>query len=485
MSTLEKSRLLVVSNRLPVSIKRTNSGDYEATKSGGGLVTSLSGISESIGFRWFGWPGLEIPEEDQDKVRDLLAKQKAVPIFYSKELADNHYNGFSNSVLWPVFHYQPGVQSYNEDWQKAYFEVNQRVAETISKEASDGDIIWVHDYHLMLLPRMLREQFAQQGKGDVKIGFSLHTPFPAPEVYRALPIGRPILEGILNSDLIGFHTDDYVEHFVQACHRILDLPIEKNTVRYKDRDVHVGKFVVGINPSQFYDALKSDTVRNRINQLDVTYRGMKRIIGIDRLDYIKGLPEKIRGFGKFLSRYPKWAGKIVLIQIAFPSREDVPEYQQLESEINQLVGKINGEYGNSDYTPLVFVHRSIPFEELVALYATADICLLSSTRDGMNLVASEYIACQNERHGVLALSEFAGASSFLETSVKFNPFNVGEVAEAIHRAAEMSDEDRKKDHERLVKFIDSHTSTHWGNKFVEELSGSGYRTRSPVQRMIN
>ncbi|KAK2839155.1 hypothetical protein FQN49_006421 [Arthroderma sp. PD_2] len=468
----KKPQLLVVSNRLPLSLKRTDSGKYEASASSGGLVTCLSGISESIGFQWFGWTGLEVPEEEQNDVRELLSKQDAVPVFLDKELAENHYNGFSNSILWPVLHYQPEVQNFSESWWHAYREVNQKFAKAVAEATSDGDLIWVHDYHLMLLPSMLREEFAKQGKQSVRIGFSLHTPFPVAEVYRALPTNQETLDGIMNSDLVGFHTDGYAGHFAEACSQILGASKDGLTLRYKDRKVQVGKFVVGIDPTRFAEALKSEGVLNRVAELDDKYRGIKRIVGVDRLDYIKGLPEKLRGFEEFLRKNPEWVGKIVLIQIAVPSREDVPEYQELETEINKLVGMVNGEFGKPDYAPVMFVHRSIPFEELTALYAASDICLLTSTRDGMNLVALEYIACQQKRHGVLAVSEFTGVSSYLEGCVKFNPFNSSEVARAIDEAVHMDTDQREKEHERLIEFIETHTSTHWGKGFVDKLSSA-------------
>ncbi|OAL68444.1 alpha,alpha-trehalose-phosphate synthase subunit [Trichophyton rubrum] len=497
-----KPQLLVVSNRLPLSLKRTDDGKYESSKSSGGLVTSLSGISESIGFQWFGWTGLEISEDEQQEVQKLLAKQDAVPIFLNKELANNHYNGFSSeypvadvrcvavapeipaiiagtdeysnldSILWPVLHYQPGTQHFDEKWWDAYQEVNQIFAKVVAEATSDGDLVWVHDYHLMLLPGILRREFVKQGKHSVKIGFSLHTPFPAAEVYRALPTNHELLEGVLDSDLIGFHTDDYAGHFADACSQILGASKDGLTLRYKDRTIQVGKFIVGIDPTRFLEAVELEAVQKRIAELEDKYKGIKRIVGVDRLDYIKGLPEKLRGYQEFLRTHPEWVGKIVLIQIAVPSREDVQEYQELEAELYRLVGMVNGEFGKPDYAPVIFIHQSIPFEELAALYAASDICLLSSTRDGMNLVALEYIACQKERNGVLAVSEFAGVSSYLEGGVKFNPFNSSEIARVIYDAVEMDTDQRKKEHARLLEFIKTHTSTHWGQGFVEKLSAA-------------
>ncbi|EEP82203.1 alpha,alpha-trehalose-phosphate synthase 2 [Uncinocarpus reesii 1704] len=485
--------LLVVSNRLPVGIKRKDDGNYETSVSSGGLVSSLSGLSENVTFQWFGWTGIEIPDDEKEGVKKLLAKDNAVPVFFNKQLAEDHYNGFANSILWPVLHYQPGVLHFDETYWEAYSKVNQIFAAQVAESASDGDIIWIHDYHLMLLPKLLRTELKNRGK-SAKIGFSLHTPFPVAEIYRTLPTSHEVLDGLLYADLIGFHTEDYVQHFVQSCQTILSVPCEDHKLRYKDRDVHVGKFVVGINPERFQEALASDQVRNRIAEFNKKYENVIRVVGVDRLDYIKGLPLKLRGFECLLREHPDMVGKIVLIQIAVPSREDVPEYQELQTEIQTTVGEINGKYGTPDYVPIVYVHKSIPFEELTALYAASDICLLTSTRDGMNLVAAEYTVCQDERNGVLLLSEFAGTSTyFYEGSIQFNPLNAHEISDALYTAAKMDTKERVEQHKNLMEFIHNHTrlmpptlllrtfifkfanqvisnSTHWGKSFIDALS---------------
>ncbi|WEW54777.1 trehalose-6-phosphate synthase [Emydomyces testavorans] len=492
-SSKKGPELLVVSNRLPVSIKRKDDGSYETSVSSGGLVSSLSGLSGNFSFQWFGWTGIEIPDEEKQTVEKLLAKDGAIPVFFDKQLADDHYNGFASlcffppiyvlvelkpsdngstldSILWPVLHYQPGVVQFNEEWWKAYRKVNQLFATQVAEAASDGDLIWVHDYHLMLLPKLLRTELKNRGK-SAKIGFSLHTPFPVAEIYRTLPTSHEVLEGLLYADLLGFHTEDYVQHFKEACSSILDVSADGDKLHYNGRDARVGKFVVGIDPQRFKEVLDSDKVRNRIAELDKKYEGIVRVVGVDRLDYIKGLPQKLRGFECLLREHPEMVGKIVLIQIAVPSREDVPEYQELETEIQTIVGAINGQYGKPDYVPIVYVHQSVPFDELTALYAASDICLLTSTRDGMNLVAAEYTVCQDQRNGVLLLSEFAGTSVyFFEGSIQFNPLNAHEIADALYTAAKMNTEERVRQHKNLMEFINSHTSTHWGKSFVEALS---------------
>ncbi|KAL7322480.1 Trehalose-6-P synthase/phosphatase complex synthase subunit, variant 2 [Mucor circinelloides] len=287
--------------------------------------------------------------------------------------------------------------------------------------------------------------------------------------YRILPVRKEILLGVLESDLLGFHTYDYARHFLSSCTRILGLSTMPNGVEFEGRYIHVGTFPIGIDPEKFTDALKEDKIQNRIQQLKNRFGDCKVIVGVDRLDYIKGVPQKMHAMEVFLSQHPEWVGKVVLVQLAIPSREDVEEYQQLRSTINELVGRINGQYGTVEFVPIHFMHRSIPFDELVALYAAADVCLVSSTRDGMNLVSYEYISSQQEKHGVLILSEFAGAAQSLNGSIIVNPWNTEELANAIHEAVTMPDDIRKANHQKLYRYVTKYTAAYWGVSFVNEL----------------
>lgn len=307
------------------------------------------------------------------------------------------------------------------------------------------------------------------GKPGVKIGFFLHTPFPSSEIYRILPVRREILLGVLQCDLIGFHTYDYARHFLSSCTRILGLPTMPNGVNFEGRYAHVGTFPIGIEPMQFVEGLQRDTVKTRLSQLEKRFDGIKVIIGVDRLDYIKGVPQKLHAMEIFLEQHPEMIGKVVLVQLAIPSRQDVEEYQNLRSMVNELVGRINGQFGTVEWVPIHFMHTSVPFEELTAMYALSDACLVTSTRDGMNLVsfyikllsrhsadrcstmqvAYEYISCQREKNGVMILSEFAGAAQSLNGSVIMNPWDVQSTADAIHAAVTMDAETRKSNHEKL------------------------------------
>lgn len=465
-----KGRLLLISNRLPITIKRSEEGNYDFSMSSGGLVSGLSGLSKNVQFKWYGWPGTAPPENEIAHVKKrLLEEYNAVPIFMDEELSERHYNGFSNSILWPLFHYHPGEITFDESAWDGYVEANKLFAREIARDVQDNDLVWVHDYHLMLLPAMLREEIANRKK-NVKLGFFLHTPFPSSEIYRILPVRNAILEGVLHCDLIGFHTYDYARHFLSSCARILGLATTPNGVDFQGKLVSVGAFPIGIDPEKFSTGLQKPNVVERIETLEKKFDNVKIIVGVDRLDYIKGVPQKLHALEVFLTEHPEWIGKVVLVQVAVPSRQDVEEYQNLRAVVNELVGRINGKFGTIEFTPIHFLHKSVSFDELIALYAVSDVCLVSSTRDGMNLVSYEYIACQEKRHGVMILSEFAGAAQSLHGSLIINPWNTEELADAIHDAVTMGDEQRTMNYQKLAKYVNKYTSAWWGESFVSELT---------------
>ncbi|KAJ4347243.1 Trehalose-6-P synthase/phosphatase complex synthase subunit [Didymosphaeria variabile] len=465
-----EGRLLLVSNRLPITIKRSDEGKFDFSMSSGGLVSGLSGLSKSTTFQWYGWPGLEIPENEIGTLKQQLkAEHNAVPVMLDDDLADRHYNGFSNSILWPLFHYHPGEITFDESAWNAYTEANRLFAKAIAKDVQDNDMVWVHDYHLMLLPAMLREEIGNTKK-NVKLGFFLHTPFPSSEIYRILPVRNEILLGVLHCDLIGFHTYDYARHFLSSCSRILGLATTPNGVEFQGKLITVGAFPIGIDPEKFDEGLKKPKVQERIAALEKKFEGVKLIVGVDRLDYIKGVPQKLHALEVFLTEHPEWIGKVVLVQVAVPSRQDVEEYQNLRAVVNELVGRINGKFGTIEFMPIHFMHKSVSFDELIALYSVSDACLVSSTRDGMNLVSYEYIATQEKRHGVMILSEFTGAAQSLNGSLIVNPWNTEELADSIHDAVTMGDEQRAQNYEKLSRYIRKYTSAWWGQSFVQELT---------------
>ncbi|KAI0084050.1 glycosyltransferase family 20 protein [Irpex rosettiformis] len=494
---LQQGHLVVVSNRLPITISKDAQGEYHFKMSSGGLVSALSGCKKSMSFTWIGWPGFFIPPKDRPIVDKRLSEEYSCQAVYlDDDVADRHYNGFSNSILWPLFHYHPGEMNFEEENWQAYRQANYAFAEAIMKQLTPGSMVWVQDYHLMLLPMMLRtlndgvkpvkgmqesdierilegietEHVTPPKVPRVKIGFFLHTPFPSSEIYRILPVRREILLGTLYSDLIGFHTYDYARHFLSSCTRILGLPTMPNGVEFAGRLAHVGTFPIGIDPASFTENLKKESVQKRIKQLENRFGDVKVIVGVDRLDYIKGVPQKLHALELFLSQHPEWIGKVVLAQLAVPSRQDVEEYQNLRATVNELVGRINGRFGTVDFMPIHFMHKSLPFDELCALYAVSDVCLVSSTRDGMNLVSYEYVACQQERQGVMILSEFAGAAQSLNGSIVVNPWDSQQVADAIFEAVTMSPETRAENHKKLFKYVTKYSAAFWGTSFVREMT---------------
>ncbi|KAJ7592946.1 glycosyltransferase family 20 protein [Mycena floridula] len=497
MQVEKGGHLIVISNRLPITITRDAAGEYHFKMSSGGLVSALSGFKKSLNFTWIGWPGFFIPVKDRPHVdKRLMEEYSCQAVYLDDDVADRHYNGFSNSILWPLFHYHPGEMNFDEENWLAYRQANLQFAQAVLKQITPGAMVWVQDYHLMLLPMLLRSLIDGEAGGDftrsellkitegvvdgqsltptrtpgVKIGFFLHTPFPSSEIYRILPVRREILLGVLYCDLIGFHTYDYARHFLSSCTRILGLPTMPNGVEFEGRLAHVGTFPIGIEPSTFIENLKKDSVISRISQLEHRFEGCKVIVGVDRLDYIKGVPQKLHALELFLSQHPEWIGKVVLVQLAVPSRQDVEEYQNLRATVNELVGRINGRFGTVDFMPIHFMHKSLAFDELCALYAVSDVCLVSSTRDGMNLVSYEYVACQQARQGVMILSEFAGAAQSLNGSIVVNPWDSQQVANAIHEAVTMDASTRAENHRKLFKYVNKYSAAFWGSSFIKEMS---------------
>jgi len=399
-----EQHLIVVSNRLPITITKDAQGEYHFKMSSGGLVSALSGTKKSMTFTWIGWTGFYIPEKDRPIVdKRLMEEYSCQAVYLDDNVADRHYNGFSNSILWPLFHYHPGEMNFDEENWLAYRIANMRFAEVVRKQVRENSMVWVQDYHLMLLPMLLRglvtgheltheftsnelanitegvesEDFqldARETVKGVKIGFFLHTPFPSSEIYRILPVRREILLGVLYSDLLGFHTYDYARHFLSSCTRILALPTMPNGVEFEGRLAHVGTFPIGIDPTSFIKNLEKESVQKRIAALEQRFNGVKVIVGVDRLDYIKGVPQKLHALELFLTQHPEWIGKVVLVQLAVPSRQDVEEYQNLRATVNELVGRINGRFGTVEFMPIHFMHKSLPFDELCALYAVSDVC---------------------------------------------------------------------------------------------------------------
>lgn len=473
-SPKREERLLIVANRLPVSGTKDDSGRWTLKTSSGGLVSAMMGVQHAYVTRWIGWPGMHLePGPDRDELDQLLRQEGYVPVWFDEKTVDLYYNGYCNQVLWQLFHYVPlplearlsETRTMQAQWA-AYQEANRRFAQAVVEEYDDGDLVWCHDYHVVLLPQMLKQLCP-----DMKLGFFIHTPFPSSEIYRTLPMREELLRGLLSADLIGFHTYDYARHFVSACTRILGLEGTPEGVEDSGQITRIAAFPIGIDPARFSQALDSEKVKFHITELRKRFAGRKVMLGVDRLDMIKGIPQKLLAYEKFLDENPSWKDKVLLVQIAVPTRMDVPEYQQLRSLVHEIVGRINGKFGTLTHVPIHHLDRSLEFHELVALYAVTDVCLVTSLRDGMNLVSYEYVACQKQNSGVLILSEFAGAAQSLGAgALLVNPHNVIDITANIEDALTMSGSERKDRQRQNYLHVTTHTAQVWADTFVSELN---------------
>ena len=499
--SVERSgRTIVVSNRLPVLISKDPvTGRRTIKMASGGLVTALNGVRTSMDFYWLGWVGEDIPLKERPALRqELMEEHECIPIFIPPELAQLYYSGFCNNVLWPLFHYEllpsfrPGVEKkFDRSLWKAYKKVNILFADAIKDIYEEGDVIWVHDFHLMLVPQGLRERNIESA-----IGWFLHVPFPSSDIYRILPVRNEILMGVLAADLIGFHTYDYARHFLSSCSRVLGLEtsIKGVNLRTKRHFCTIGVHPIGIEPMHFRGILQRESTQNRILDLKKQFEGKKVLLGVDRLDYIKGMPHKLLAFELFLRHYPEFCGKVVMIQIGIPSRTQVREYRKLMGQVNELIGRINGAYGTLEYTPIHYIQRSVSTEELCACYVVADVCLVTSLRDGLNLVSHEYILMQNQRMkhyddedhtisnkhntpGVLLLSEFTGAIQSLSGAMRINPWNTEAVATSIMQALTMDPALRRLQQSKLYRYVTTNTSSHWASSFLTDMSLASAKSR--------
>ena len=474
----DEGRLFIVANRLPINITQRENGEFEFKLSSGGLVSGLKSLSSAMKFLWFGWPGIDVHRNDKDVLRDKLKQQfGAIPVFLPQQLAEKHYNGFSNAVLWPLLHRMPEKAQSDASWSEAYQEVNEIFCDNLIPHLEDGDIVWIHDYHLLLLAGCLRNRL--RGK-KVKLGFFLHTPFPSEDHFSILPFREAICNGLLSCDVVGFHIREYVEDFLDSAQKVLEgVERSPSDLHYRGRKLIAHEFPIGIQANEFHDKLASDIAQEKLRSLKTDFQDKKVLLGVDRLDYIKGIPQKLLAFDSFLTENPEWLGKAVLVQLAIPTRSDVKEYQKLQLEVERLVGYVNGKHGSYSYTPIIYLYRSIPPEELCALYAVADVCIVSSTRDGLNLVSYEYVACQKSRNGVLMMSQYTGAAQMLTSSFKFNPWDTPRFAERIAQALTMPVEERRRRWEEAANVVQSWDSIRWGKSFLETLQTMGVPAKMP------
>ena len=468
-------RLIIVSNRLPVGVNKTDDG-INIKPSMGGLATGLKSFYKEYDSKWFGWSGFDksdFSKNELAQIEEVFEKERCEPVYLSQKDVDLYYYGFSNETVWPLFHYFPQYTEYSKETWDSYVKVNRKFADAVIPHLKPGDKVWVQDYHLLLLPKMIKDEFP-----SVSVGFFLHIPFPSYELFRLLPWRMEILEGLLGADLIGFHTYDYERHFLSCVRRLMGHETIFNRIRLETRVVKVDAFPMGIDYDKFHNAalqhqqraLKDKSkLQREIEKYFLMSPDRKLIISIDRLDYSKGISKRLEAFEYFLENYPEFREKITLILLAVPSRTNVEQYQIMKSEVDELVGRINGKFGDINWTPIWYFYRALPFEDLIDLYASAEIALITPIRDGMNLVAKEYVASKTNSKGVLILSEMAGAAKELSEAIIVNPNNVEEIAEAIKNAANLPDEQQIERNKILQSRLSRYNIEKWANDFVASM----------------
>lgn len=471
------ARTILVSNRLPITVK----ADHDVLtvlRSPGGLAAGLKGPHQNSGGLWVGWPG-DVSRLGREQVAALerqLRDLRLVPIYLTPSEVGHYYEGFSNGVLWPLFHYlldRMKLDSRGADWE-SYKSINRRFAELIAAHHQPGDLIWVHDYQLCLVPALLRQLIP-----TAKIGFFLHIPFPASEVFRILPCRAAILEGILGADLIGFHTFSYLRNFSTSLLRLLGIDADIDRVPVGGRDVRLGVFPIGVDAPAFEALANSPEVQAEAATIQRSADGRKLILGIDRLDYTKGMPRRLLAMERFLEREPTWRGRIRYVQVAVPSREKIAAYEQLRQQVHDIVSRINGLYGTATDVPIHYLYRGFNERQVAAFYRSADVMLVNPLRDGMNLVAKEFVACRSDEDGVLILSEFAGAAVQLDQALRINPYDIEATAEAIKKALTMPREERRSRMKALRARVAHDDIHHWARSFLDALDESQVAAHAP------
>ena len=465
-------RLVIIAYRLPFKFTKSKDG-YKAVQNSGGLVSAILSLAESFKqnnnhhlhnkILWSGI-GVNIPENvaPQNLKNEYF---DIVPVKIPSRLNELYYGGFCNDLIWPLFHYFSSYSTFNSQYFEAYKDANALFCEEILKYIKPGDFIWIHDYQLLLLPEMIRARIP-----DATIGFFLHIPFPSYEIFRQLPRSwrETIINGMLGADLIGFHTHDYTQHFIKSVKRTTGFESHQNVIVTSHKVVKADAFPIGIDYNKFHNACSNNLVVKEKQKIRDSISGQKLIFSVDRLDYSKGIISRLRGYETFLEKHAGWRSKVVFNMVIVPSRENIEKYKEMKTEIESMVGRINGTYSTLSWRPIVYQYKSLSFNELVALYDISDIGLITPLRDGMNLVAKEYVACQSENKGVLILSEMAGAAAELNEALIINPADNNEIAEAIVAALEMKQEEKESRLERMQNRIASYNVFTWAYDFFNQ-----------------
>ena len=473
-------RTIIVSNRLPTKVIRTEE-TLTFRSSEGGLATGLGSIYQQEGNVWVGWPGLFAHNEQEEEfITDELRPDSMAPVFLNQAEIAGFYAGFSNSTLWPTFHYFPQFATYDTDYWRAYVAVNEKYCRAVLALAGPDDTIWVHDYQLLLLPEMLR-----RARPQATIGFFLHIPFPSYELMRVLPWHEQLLSGMLGADLIGFHTFGYMRHFLSSVSHVLGLTALNGQLEVGERPVRVDAFPMGIDYERYAAAADSPVARQHADEYRQVLRDTRVILSIDRLDYTKGIAERLRAFELLLIRHPQWREQASLIMLVVPSRDLVPQYAALKEEIDELVGRINAAYRTIGWTPVHYYYRSLPLEELAGLYRIAEVALVTPMRDGVNLVAKEFVASKGEQRGVLILSERAGAARELSDALLINPTDLHRLADTLHEALTMPEAEQRRRLAAMQDIVRRYTVFSWTDLFLHQLMNTKQKQLDLTTRQLS
>lgn len=467
-------RLLVVSNRLPITAHEKE-GRVKFQKSVGGLATGISAYLNSLGgepqgrideWLWIGWPGLAVEASKEAEYQEQMREFGTHPVFLTDKAVDKFYHGFSNKTLWPLFHFFPHYTQLEEDAWLEYKRVNQKFCEAVLEVLRPGDLLWIHDYQLMLLPKMIRDK-----RPEASIGFFLHIPFPSFEIFRFLPMEwrQALLEGLLGADLVGFHTHSYTQSFLHCVLRILGYEHNMGQIVFEDRLVKAETFPMGIDYDAFAESVTSLEVLREEKKLKASLKDLEVVLSVDRLDYTKGILNRLQGYELFLERNSHWLKKVVLLLVLVPSRIRVEHYQEMKRQIDEYIGRINGRFGTLDWTPILYQFRALSIPTLTAIYHSSDVALVTPLRDGMNLIAKEYLACRTDGSGALILSEMAGASQELGEALIINPNSKQEIAQALKSALEMQEAEQIQRNRAMQERLKKYNVVRWASDFVDEL----------------
>ncbi|GAB3555599.1 bifunctional alpha,alpha-trehalose-phosphate synthase (UDP-forming)/trehalose-phosphatase [Spirosoma fluminis] len=469
------NRLVIVAYRLPFTIKQTFGG-IELVQNAGGLVSAVLSMAEQMGqspdgttpkIHWVGQADPSLKEVD----RSLFENESFVahPVFIDEAINKGFYEGFSNDLIWPLFHYFPTYASFRDSDYDCYQQANTQFLQEITAALEPGDLVWIHDFQLMLLPDMLR-----QAVPDATIGYFFHIPFPTYEIIKLLPRTwrQALISGVLGADVVGFHTADYAQHFINSVSEVLALPTINQRVVLPDRSVTVKAFPISVDFNKFNEGAQTSEVIDIRNRYQDLLRQNRIIFSVDRLDYTKGIIYRLQGYERFLIENPEWHNRVTFVITVVPSRDKIGHYQELKREIDETIGRINGLFGSIGWRPIVYSYMSLPFPELLALYTACDVALITPIRDGMNLVCKEFIASRQDNRGVLILSELAGAAQELTDSLIINPTDSQEVSSAIRQALDMSPAEQERRMKIMREYLQNHNVFRWSHDFLSAVDAT-------------